>query len=134
MCAPDTPVQSLLFQASVRARGRFQPGARGHLGALRAPVGARQCCAGYRLSFPAELAGLWEVKGRRSGAKTAEPEVVPQLAKGFLDLQQAGADTAPVVPAERLQPDLLPRVLGENPVVVEDGDEVLPRRAGVPPG
>ena len=36
----------------------------------------------------------------------AEPEVVPPLSQGVLDLQQAGADAAPVVPAERLPQDL----------------------------
>ena len=60
----------------------------------------------------------------------AEPEFVPPLS----DLQQAGAETAPVVPAERLPLDLPPRAVGENPVVVEGGDEVVPRRAGVPLG
>ena len=64
----------------------------------------------------------------------AEPEVVPPLSEGVPDLQQAGADTAPVVPAKRLPLDLPPRVVGENPVVVEGGDEVVPRRAGVPLG
>ena len=64
----------------------------------------------------------------------AEPEVVPPLSEGVPDLQQAGADAAPVVPAERLPLDLPPRVVGENAVVVEGGDEVVPRRAGVPLG
>ena len=64
----------------------------------------------------------------------AKPEVVPPLSEGVPDLQQAGADAAPVVPAGRLLLDLPPRVVGENPVVVEGGDEVIPRRAGVPPG
>ena len=64
----------------------------------------------------------------------AEPDVVPPLSEGVPDLQQAGADAAPVVPAERLLLDLPPRVVVENPVVVEGGDEVIPRRAGVPLG
>ena len=64
----------------------------------------------------------------------AEPEVVPPLLEGVLDLQQAGADAAPVVPAERLPLDLPRRVVEENPVVVEGGDEVVSRRAGVPLG
>ena len=64
----------------------------------------------------------------------AEPEVVPPLSEGVSDLQQAGADAAPVVPAERLSLDLLPRVVREKSVVVEGGDEVVPRRAGVPLG
>ena len=70
---------------------------------------------------------MWEVGGRRPGAETAEPKVVPSLAEGVSELQQAGADTVPVVPAERLLPDLLLRVAGENPVVVEGGDEVIPQ-------
>ena len=134
MCSPDAPVQSLLFRAPVRARGRFWPGARGHLGALRAPGGACRRCGGHRVAFPAEVAGLWEVGGRRSRAETAEPEVVRPLWEGVPDLQQMGADAAPVVPAERLSLDLPPRVVGENPVVVEGGHEVVPRRAGVPLG
>ena len=55
----------------------------------------------------------------------AEPEVVPPLSEGVLDLQQAGADAAPVVPAERLPLALPPRVVGKNPMVVEGGDEVV---------
>ena len=62
----------------------------------------------------------------------AEPEVVPPLSEGVPDLQQAGADAAPVVGAKRLKLDLLPRVVGEDPVVVEGGDEIVLRRAGVP--
>ena len=64
----------------------------------------------------------------------AEQEVVPPLLEGVPDLQQAGADAAPVVPAKRLPLDLPPRVFRENPLVVEGGDEVVPRRAGVPLG
>ena len=59
----------------------------------------------------------------------AEPEVVPPLSEGVPYLQQAGADAAPVVLL-----DLPPRVVGENPVVVEGGDEVVPRRAEMPLG
>ena len=77
---------------------------------------------------------MWEVGRRRPRVEMAEPEVVPPLPVGVPDLQQAGADAAPVVPAERLLLDLPPRVNGENPVVVEGGDEVIPRQAGVPPG
>ena len=58
----------------------------------------------------------------------AEPEVVPPLSEGVPDLQQAGADAAPVFPDERLPLDLPPRV------VVEGGDEVVPSRAGLPLG
>ena len=64
----------------------------------------------------------------------AEPEVVPPLSEGVPDLPQACADVAPVVPAERLPLDLPQRVVGENPLVVEGGDGVVPRRAGVPLG
>ena len=72
--------------------------------------------------------------GRRLRVEMAEPEVVPPLWEGVSDLLQAGADAAPVVPAERLPLDLPPRVVGENPVVVEGSDEVVPRRAGSAPG
>ena len=64
----------------------------------------------------------------------AEPEVVPPLSEGVPDLQQAGADAAPVVLAKRLPLDLLPRVVGEDPVVVEGGDEVVPAGRGCPWG
>ena len=64
----------------------------------------------------------------------AEPEVVPPLSEGVPDLQQAGADEAPVVLAKRLPLDFLPRVVGEDPVVVEGGDEVVPRQTGGPLG
>ena len=64
----------------------------------------------------------------------AEPEVVPPLSEGVPDLQQAGADAAPVVPAELLLLDIPPRVVGENSVVVQGGDELVPLRAGVPLG
>ena len=64
----------------------------------------------------------------------AEPEVVPPLSEGFPDLQQAGADAALVVHAERLPLDLPPRVVAENPVVMEGGNEVVSLRAGVPLG
>ena len=76
---------------------------------------------------------MWEVGGRQPGAEMAEPEVVPPLSEGVPDLQQAGADAAPVVPAERLLLDLPPCVVGENPVLVEGGDEVIPGQAEVPP-
>ena len=77
---------------------------------------------------------MWKVGGRRPGAETAEPEVVRPLAEGVPELQQAVADAALVVPAEHLPPDLLPCVVGEDAVVVEGGDEVIPCRAGVSPG
>ena len=64
----------------------------------------------------------------------AEPEVVPPLSEGVPDLHQAGADAAPVVPSERLPLDLPPRVVRENPVVLEGGDEVVACRAGMPLG
>ena len=73
--------------------------------------------------------GRAATRGRDGGARGR-----PTSVGGAPDLQQAGADAAPVVPAERLQLDLPPRVVGENPVVVEGGDEVVPRRAGVPLG
>ena len=83
---PDAPVQRLLFRAPARARGWFRPGARGHLGALRASVGAHRRGGGHCLGLPAEVAGLWVVGGRGPGAQTAEPEVVPPVAKGVSEL------------------------------------------------
>ena len=53
--------------------------------------------------------------GRRPRVEMAEPEVVPPLSEGVPDLQQAGADAAPVVLAKRLPLDLLPRVAGRIP-------------------
>ena len=64
LCPLDAPVQGLLLRAPARARGRFGQGARGHLGAPRAPVGACRHCGGHRVAFPAESAGVWEVGGR----------------------------------------------------------------------
>ena len=58
----------------------------------------------------------------------------PPLSEGVPDLQQAGADAAPVVPAERLLLQIPPRVFRQNSVVAEGCDEVVPRRAGVPLG
>ena len=126
MRSPDAPVQSLLFRAPVRARGRFGPGARGHpehCAHLLAPVGVSMDTV---LHAPQrwQVCGRWG--GQQPGAETAEPEVVPPLAEGVPELQQADADTAPVIPAERLLPDLLPRV-----VRGDGGDEVIPRRAGM---
>ena len=134
MCPLDAPVQGLLFCAPARARGRFGPGARGHLRAPRAPVGACRRCGGQCVAFPTEPAGVWELGGRRTRVEMAEPEVVPPLSEGVPDLQQAGADAAPVVPADRLPLDLPLRVVREDPVVVERGDEVVPCRAGMPLG
>ena len=73
--------------------------------------------------------GRAATRGRDGGARGGSTSV-----RGVPDLQQAGADAAPVVPAERLLLDLPPRVIGENPVVVKGGDEVISRRAGVPLG
>ena len=118
VCPLDAPAQGLLLCAPARACGRFGPGARGYLGALRAPVGACRRCGGHRVTFSAESAGVWEVGGRRPRVEMAEPEVVPPLSEGVPDLQQAGVDAAPVVLAKRLPLDLLPPVAGEDPVVV----------------
>ena len=51
---------------------------------------------------------MWEVGGRGPGIKAVEPEIVPPLAKGASELQQAGAAAVPVVSSERLLPDRLP--------------------------
>ena len=102
-----------------------------HCAHLVVPVGAAEDTVSHSPQSR-QVCGRWE--GRRPRAEMAEPEVVPPLPEGVPDLQQAGADAAPVVPAERLPLDLLPRVVRENPVVVKGGDEVFPRRPGLPPG
>ena len=132
--AVDASLQRLLLCAPARARDWLWPGARGPLETLRAPVGARRRGGGHRVALPAEVAGAWEVGGRGPGVEAGKPEVVPPLVKGAPQFQQAGADTAPVVPIERFLPDRLPRVVREYPVVVEGRYEVSPRRAGVPLG
>ena len=124
-------LQRLLLRAPVRALGWLGAGARGHLGVLRASVGARRCCGGYRVALPAEVAGVWEVGGLGPGIEAAEPEIVPPLAKGASELLQVGTDAAPVVSAERSLPDRLPCVGGEYPVVMQGRYEVNPLRAGV---
>ena len=57
--------------------------------------------------------------------------MVPPLAEGPPEFQQAGADTAPLVPTECFLVDCLPLVVGEYPVVVEGRYEVIPGLAGV---
>ena len=56
---------------------------------------------------------MWEVGGRGPGVEAAKPEVVPSLAKGAPEFQQAGTDTAQSVPTERFLPNRLPRVVRE---------------------
>ena len=129
--ALDALLQRLVLHATARARGWLGPGACGHLGALREPVGAHRCGGGYRVAVPAEVAAVWEVGGRVPGIEAAEAEIVPPLAKKALELQHAGADVVPVVSAERFLSDCPPCVIMENPVVVEGRYEVIPLRAGV---
>ena len=92
--ALNPPLQCLLLRAPARARGWLGQRARGHLGALRAPVGARWCGGGYSVAFPAEVAGVREVGGPKPGVQAAEPEVIPTLSEGAPELQQAGANLA----------------------------------------
>ena len=129
--ALDASLQCLLLRAPARGRGWLVPGARSHLGAPRAPVGARWRGGGHRAALPAEVAGVWEVGGRGPGIEAAKPEVVPPLAKGAPEFQQAGADTAPVVSTKCFLPDRLPRVVGEYAVVGKGRYEVIPRQAGM---
>ena len=77
---------------------------------------------------------MWEVGGRGPGVEAAEPKIIPSPEEGVSELQQAGADAAPVVSAERLLLDRLPRIIGEYPVGVEGRYEVTAFRAGVPLG
>ena len=102
-----------------QASGWLGQGACGHLGALHAPVGARRCSGGHRITRPAEVAGVSEVEGRGPGVEAAEPEIVPLLVEGASELQQAVADAAPVVSAQRLLPNRLPCIIRDYSVVVE---------------
>ena len=70
--------------------------------------------------------------GLGPGIEEAVPGIIPPLAKGALELQQAAADAAPVVSVERFLPDRLPCVVGDWPVVVEGRYEISPLRAGLP--
>ena len=74
---------------------------------------------------------MWEVGRREPGVEAAEPEIVPPLAKGASELQQAGADVEPVVPAQCFMSDHLPCVVVEYPVVVQGPYEVIPLQAGM---
>ena len=133
-CAPS--MRRCKASSSVRLRGPAGGSGQGHAAtwAHRAHLLAPVDAAEDKVSHSPGSAGVWEVGGRQPRVEMAEPEVVPPLLEGVPDLRQAGADVAPVVPAERLPLDLPPRVVRENPVVVEGGDEVVPRRAGVPLG
>ena len=119
--------------SSVRRRGPAGGSGQGHAasGSTARTCSTRPRGGGHRVALPAEVAGVWEVGGRGPGVKAAKPDFVPPLAKGATEFQQAGADTAPLVPTERFLPDRLQRVVGEYPVVVEGRYEVIPHRAGV---
>ena len=125
-------LQCLLLGAPARARRWLGRGARGHQGALRAPVGARRRGGGYRVALPAGVAGVWEVGGRGPGVEAAKAEVVPPFKGGAPEFHQAGADTAPLLPTLRLPLDCLPRVVREYPVAVEGRYEVILRRSSCP--
>ena len=77
---------------------------------------------------------MWEAGGWGPGVQAAEPEIVPPLAQGASELQQAGANAAPVVSVERFLPDHLPRIVREYLVNVDGRYEVIPLLAGVSPG
>ena len=87
--------------------------------ACRIPRRVGRCVGGGRAA----------TKGQDGGARGR-----PTSVRGASGSPAGGRDVAPVVPAERLPLDLPPRVVRENLVVVEGGDEVVPRRAGVPLG
>ena len=130
----DASLQRLLFRVRARARRWLGRGERGHLGALRAPVAARRRGGEHHVALPAEVAGAREVGGQGPGVEAAEPEILQLLAKGVPEIQQAGADAAPVISTKQFSPDRLPCVVREYPVVVEGCYEVIPRRAVVPLG
>ena len=52
------------FSSPLRARGWLGAGPRGHLGALRAPVGACLCSRAHCVAPSTEVAGVWEVGGQ----------------------------------------------------------------------
>ena len=130
LCALDAPLQCLFLRAPARARGCLGSGARGHLGALRAPVSARRRGRGYRVAFPAEVAGVRDVEGWGRGVEAAEPGVVPPLAEGAPEFQQAGADSHYRV----FSGGLLATCHRGVSVVVEGRYEVMSRRAVLPLG
>ena len=123
--------------SSVRLRGPAGGSGQGHAAtpAHRAHLLAPVDAAGDTVSHSPQsrqVCGRWE--GGDQGSRWRSQRSSHLCPRGVRDLQQAGADAAPVVPAERLLLDLPPRVVGENPVVVEGGDEVVPRWEGVPLG
>ena len=63
--------------------------------------------------------------------KAAEPEIVPALAKGVSELQQAGANPSPVVSGERFLSGCLPLVVRGYAAVVEGRFKVIPVRVGL---
>ena len=77
---------------------------------------------------------MWEVRGCGPGVEAAAPKGVSLLAEVVSEVHEVGADAAPVVSAERPLPHRLSSVSREHPMVVEARYEVIPLRAGVPPG
>ena len=68
--------------------------------------------------------------GRGPRVEAAKPDIIPLLAEGASELQQLGADAAPVVSAKRLLPDCLPCIIRQYPVVVEGCYESIQLRGG----
>ena len=134
-CAPS--MRRCRASSSVRLRGAAGGSGQGqaaswaHCGHLLAPVHAAEDTVSHSPQSR-QVCGRWE--GDNQASRWRSQRSFHLCQEGVPDLQQAGADAAPVVPAERLLLDLLPRVVRENPVVMEGGNEVVPRRAGLPLG
>ena len=132
LCALGEQLQGLLFCAPAQAWGWLGPEACGHLGALRAPVGARWCGRGHRFTLPAEVAGVcrkWEAGDKGSRRQS----------QGLSQLWRRGSRRSSRRAPTRRQksllrfflPDCLPGIIKEYPVVLEARYEVMLHRAGV---
>ena len=116
--ALNAPPACFPLRVRTRARGQLQPGTHVHLGALLAPVGTCRHGTGHHVSRPADVADVQEVGGGGPPVESAEPDIIPALAEGVPELQQAGPDTAPVTSAQHVLPEWLPRVCRAQLMVV----------------
>ena len=133
VCAPS--MRRCSASSSVRRRGPAGGSGQGHAATwehcahLLAPVGVPEDTLSH-CPQRWQVCGRWEAGDQ--GSRRRSQRSSHRWPRGPPEFQQAGADTAPVVPTERFLPDRLPRVVLEYPVVVEGRNEVMPRRAGVP--
>ena len=102
-----------------------------HRAHLLAPVSAAEDTMSHYLQRW-QVCRRWEASDQGSSWRSQRSSHLWQ--RGFFEFQQAGADTESVVSTEQFLPDRLPRVVTEDPMVVEGCDEVIPRREGMLPG